>query len=115
TLHFGRIVDRSAQPERVIDEVVVALYRAPRSYTGEDVVEISCHGSMYILQEVIALCTRHGAAPAQPGAFTQRAFLNGRMDLTQAEAVADLIAGETEAAHRSAMHTLRGGFRKDLE
>jgi tRNA modification GTPase len=115
TLHFGRIVDRSAQPERVVDEVVVALYRAPRSYSGEDVVEISCHGSMYILQEVIALCTRHGASPAQPGAFTQRAFLNGRMDLTQAEAVADLIAGETEAAHRSAMHTLRGGFRKDLE
>jgi len=115
TLHFGRIVDRSVQPKRVVDEVVVGLYRAPKSYTGEDVVEISCHGSPYILQEVMALCIRHGAVPAQPGAFTMRAFLNGRIDLTQAEAVADLIAGESEAAHRSAMHDLRGGFRKDLE
>lgn len=115
TLHFGRIVDPETDGAQIVDEVVVSLYKGPKSYTGEDVVEISCHGSSYILQQVLALCIRHGAVPAKPGAFTQRAFLHGRMDLTQAEAVADLIASESAAAHTSAMHNLRGGFRKDLE
>ncbi|RYZ52542.1 MAG: tRNA uridine-5-carboxymethylaminomethyl(34) synthesis GTPase MnmE, partial [Sphingobacteriales bacterium] len=113
TIHFGRI---TAPPEgRIIDEVVVSLYKGPRSYTGEDVVEISCHGSSYILEEVIGLCAAQGAIIAKPGEFTQRAFLNGRMDLTQAEAVADLIASESSAAHQAAMHSLRGGFSQELK
>jgi len=115
TIHFGRIVDRSEADPRIVDEVVVSLYRGPRSYTGEDVVEISCHGSNYILEEVVSLCTREGAMIAKPGEFTQRAFLNGRMDLTQAEAVADLIASQSSAAHSAAMHNLRGGFSTDLK
>ncbi len=115
TLHFGQIIDPDASPARSLDEVVVSLFRGPRSYTGEDVVEISCHGSPYILEQVIGLCVRLGAIPAKPGEFTQRAFLHGRMDLTQAEAVADLIASESAAAHATALHNLRGGFRHDLE
>jgi len=111
TLHFGRIMDSA----KVVDEVVVSLYRAPKSYTGEDVVEISCHGSTYILEQVIWLCTQQGAVMAKPGAFTQRAFLNGKMDLTQAEAVADLIASQSSAAHHAAMHNLRGGFSSELK
>lgn len=110
TLHFGRILDGA----EVVDEVVVSLYRAPKSYTGEDVVEISAHGSSFILQRILALCLQQGASMAAPGAFTQRAFLNGKMDLTQSEAVADLIASESQAAHRAAMHQLRGGFSKEL-
>lgn len=110
TLHFGRIVDG----KELVDEVVVSLFKAPNSYTGEDIVEISCHGSNYILQRVIALCLDRGALPAQAGEFTQRAFLNGKMDLTQAEAVADLIAAESKAAQQTAMHQLRGGFSSDL-
>ncbi len=115
TLHFGRITDRSSGEVVVIDEVVVSLYRGPRSYTGEDITEISCHGSPYILQQVIDLCLREGAIIAKPGEFTQRAWLNGRLDLTQAEAVADLIASQSGAAHRAAMHQLRGGFSQDLK
>lgn len=111
TLHFGHIVDG----ETIVDEVVVSLYRAPKSYTGEDVVEFSCHGSNYILEQVIQLCIRNGASLAKPGEFTQRAFLNGKMDLTQAEAVADLIASQSSAAHHAAMHNLRGGFSSDLK
>jgi tRNA modification GTPase len=111
TIHFGRIMDGAS----VIDEVVVSLYKGPKSYTGEDVVEISCHGSNYILQKVIALCLEHGAQIAKPGEFTQRAFLNGRMDLTQAEAVADLIASQSGAAQQAAMHNLRGGFSEQLK
>lgn len=117
TLHFGRIVDTSntdAEPE-VIDEVVLSIFKNPRSYTGEDVVEISCHGSAYILQRILALCVDNGAKLAAAGEFTQRAFLNGRLDLTQAEAVADLIATEHAAAHKSAMHNLRGGFSAELK
>lgn len=110
TIHFGRIVSR----EQAIDEVVVSLYHAPKSYTGENVVEISCHGSNYILEQVIRLCTEHGAVMAKPGEFTQRAFLHGKLDLTQAEAVADLIASQGSAAHHAAMHNLRGGFSSDL-
>lgn len=115
TLHFGRIVEPgSAAGGGIVDEVVVALYRNPNSYTGEDIVEISCHGSPYILQRVIELCIQQGAVPAQPGEFTQRAFLNGKMDLTQAEAVGDLIAAESQAAQRTAMNQLRGGFSQAL-
>jgi tRNA modification GTPase len=110
TLHFGRITDVA----RVLDEVVVSLFRAPHSYTGQDVVEISCHGSAFILQQVIALCVRKGARMARPGEFTLRAFLEGKMDLAQAEAVADLIAGQGGAAHKAAMHNLAGGFSHDL-
>jgi tRNA modification GTPase len=115
TLHFGRIVEPgSAAGEGIVDEVVVGIYRNPNSYTGEDIVEISCHGSPYILQRVIELCLQAGALPAQPGEFTQRAFLNGKMDLTQAEAVGDLIAAESQAAQRTAMNQLRGGFSQAL-
>lgn len=110
TLHFGRIVNQ----QTTVDEVVVSLYKGPRSYTGQDVTEISCHGSTYILQQVVALCIAHGARMAQPGEFTMRAYLAGRLDLTQAEAVADLIASNSSTAHRAAMHNLRGGFSTDL-
>ncbi|GAA4466448.1 tRNA uridine-5-carboxymethylaminomethyl(34) synthesis GTPase MnmE [Nemorincola caseinilytica] len=110
TLHFGRIMDA----EVAVDEVVVSLYRAPRSYTGEEVAEISCHGSAYILQKVVTLCVGAGARPAQAGEFTMRAFLAGKLDLTQAEAVADLIASNSSSAHKAAMHNLRGGFSHDL-
>lgn len=111
TLHFGEIVNN----DEVIDEVLVALFKAPKSYTGEDVVEISCHASAYIIEKIIQLCIEHGAQLAMPGEFTQRAFLNGKMDLTQAEAVADLIASNAAAAHRAAMHNLKGGFKHVLD
>ncbi|MBS1615637.1 MAG: tRNA uridine-5-carboxymethylaminomethyl(34) synthesis GTPase MnmE, partial [Bacteroidetes bacterium] len=124
SLHFGRIVRRLPAPQaentdtesqEAIDEAVVSLFRAPHSYTGEDVVEISCHGSPYVLQTVLDLCVASGARPARAGEFTQRAFLNGRLDLTQAEAVADLIAAESKAAQQTALHQLRGGFSADLK
>jgi tRNA modification GTPase len=111
TIHFGKIIDE----DKIIDEVVVSLYKGPKSYTGEDVVEISCHGSQYVLQQVIDLCVKNGAQMAKPGEFTQRAFLNGKLDLTQAEAVADLIASQSGAAHQAAMHNLRGGFSEELK
>jgi len=111
TAHFGRIEDESG---RTLDEVLVTLFRAPKSYTGEDQVEISVHGSPYIQQEVLQLLLRRGARLAQPGEFTLRAFLNGKMDLSQAEAVADLIAGESEAAHSVALRQLRGGFKSEI-
>jgi len=111
TLHFGKI----AYGSKIIDEVVVSLYTGPKSYTGEDVVEISCHGSNYVLEQVINLCVRDGARMAKPGEFTLRAFLNGKLDLTQAEAVADLIASQSGAAHKAALHNLRGGFSEDLK
>jgi len=110
TLHFGTLRDGTA----ILDEVVVALFCKPHSYTTDDVVEISCHGSPYILQEVIQLFIRKGARLAKPGEFTMRAFLNGRMDLSQAEAVADLIASESESAHQIAMKQMRGGFSKQI-
>ncbi len=122
TVHFGHILRRPASGEsaagndgvEAVDEVVVTLFRGPHSYTGEDVVEISCHGSPYILKTVLELCLEQGARAAQPGEFTQRAFLHGKMDLTQAEAVADLIAAETKAAQQTALHQLRGGFSANL-
>jgi tRNA modification GTPase len=111
TLHVGLLKNG---PE-VLDEVVVSIYRAPSSYTGEDVVEISCHGSTLIEERILSACTEHGARLARAGEFTQRAFLKGKMDLTQAEAVADLIASHSEAARVSALHTIRGGFADDLK
>lgn len=111
TLHFGKIKDG----EQVIDEVVVSLYKGPKSYTGEDVVEISCHGSDYVLKQALHLCMQHGARMAKPGEFTLRAFLKGKLDLTQAEAVADLIASQSGSAHKAAIHNLRGGFSEDLK
>lgn len=106
TLHIGYL----KQAGEILDEVVVALYRAPRSYTGEEVVEISCHGSPYILQRVLTACIDGGARLARPGEFTQRAFLKGKLDLVQAEAVADLIASQTDAASKAALNAMRGGF-----
>lgn len=110
TLHVGWLV----QDGQRIDEVVVSLYRAPKSYTGEEVVEISGHGSPYVLQRIIDLFVQQGIRMAKPGEFTLRAFLNSKMDLAQAEAVADVIASQTEAAHRTSLHQMRGGFSKTL-
>lgn len=110
TLHVGWL----KQQGQIIDEVVVSLFRAPKSFTGEDVVEISCHGSPYILQQTIDACMALGARLAKPGEFTQRAFLNGKMDLAQAEAVADVIASQTAAAQQAALHQMRGGFSHEL-
>lgn len=110
TLTFGRIMDG----EEIIDEVLVSIFRAPHSYTGEESVEISCHGSAYILQRVLQLLIGAGARLAHPGEFTQRAFLNGKMDLSQAEAVADLIASTSAASHRLAMNQMRGEFSREL-
>lgn len=110
TLTFGRI----CKGEEVIDEVLVSLFRSPHSYTGEDSTEITCHGSSYILQQVMQLLIGNGCRMAQPGEYTQRAFLNGKMDLSQAEAVADLIASSSAATHRLAMSQMRGGFSKEL-
>ncbi len=112
TIHFGTI---RAEDDRVLDEVLASIFRGPRSYTGEDVVEFSCHGSTFILNEVMALLLRRGARLAKPGEFTQRAFLNGRMDLSQAEAVADLIASESASAHAIAMQQMRGGFSSEIK
>src|SRR5450755_658967 len=111
TLHVGLL----KMGDEILDEVVVSIYRAPRSYTGEDVVEISCHGSTFIEEKILSACAKHGARMARAGEFTQRAFLKGKMDLTQAEAVADLIASHSEAARLSALHTMRGGFSHDLK
>lgn len=112
TLHFGSIRD---EQNRLLDEVVVSLFVGPHSYTGEHVVEVSCHGSPYIIQQLIQLFVRQGARLAQPGEFTLRAFLNGRMDLSQAEAVADLIASSSEAAHNLALQQMRGGFSNEIK
>lgn len=100
---------------QVLDEVVLSLFKAPRSYTGEDVIEISCHGSPFIQEQVIQAITKQGARMAKPGEFTQRAFLNGKLDLAQAESVADLIASNTEASRKTALHNMRGGFSSDLK
>ncbi|MGZ3852782.1 MAG: tRNA uridine-5-carboxymethylaminomethyl(34) synthesis GTPase MnmE [Flavisolibacter sp.] len=111
TLHVGLIV-HDGKP---LDEVVVSLFKGPRSYTGEDVIEISCHGSPYIQQQVINACVEAGARLAKPGEFTQRAFLNGKLDLSQAEAVADLIASNTAASHKTALNNIRGKFSQALK
>ncbi|MBR5064230.1 MAG: tRNA uridine-5-carboxymethylaminomethyl(34) synthesis GTPase MnmE, partial [Bacteroidales bacterium] len=109
-----RIVISSEVEKSLLDEVLVSVFRAPHSYTGEDSVEISTHASAYIVQELIGLLLKAGARFAQPGEFTRRAFLNGKMDLAQAEAVADVIASNTSASHRVAMNQLKGGFSKEL-
>lgn len=111
TLHVGYLVNE----KKVLDEVVVSLFKSPRSYTGEDVVEISCHGSPYIHQQVLDACIEKGARLAKPGEFTQRAFLNGKLDLSQAEAVADLIASNTSASHKTAINNIRGKFSEALK
>lgn len=106
SIHVGLLKDG----ENVLDEVVVSLFKNPKSYTGEDVIEISCHGSPFIQEQVINTLVKYGARLAKPGEFTQRAFLKGKLDLTQAEAVADLIASNTEASQKTALHNIRGGF-----
>jgi len=111
SLHVGFIREN----EKILDEVVVSIYKTPRSYTGEDLVEISGHGSPYVLQQIINACIKKGARLAKPGEFTQRAFLNGKMDLTQAEAVADLIASNTASSQKAALHNIRGGFSNQLK
>jgi tRNA modification GTPase len=111
TLHVGILEHNN----KAIDEVVVSIYKAPRSYTGENSVEFSCHGSPFIHQQIIDACIDKGARLAKPGEFTQRAFINGKLDLAQAEAVADLIASNTSASHKTALHNIRGGFSQALK
>lgn len=106
TIHFGKIVSH----KEMIDEVLVSIFKNPHSYTGENVVEISCHGSPFIIKKIIEICCENGAIPAKPGEFTMRAFLNGKLDLSQAEAVADIIASENKAQHEMAFHQMRGGY-----
>ncbi len=110
TLHVGLLKN----DKEALDEVVISLYKAPKSYTGEDVVEVSCHGSPFIQEKIIQAFIEKGARLAKPGEFTLRAFLNGKMDLTQAEAVADLIASNTEASRKTALQNIRGGFSQEL-
>src|SRR6478609_8486974 len=110
TIHVGFLQANN----QVLDEVVLSLFKGPKSYTGEDVIEISCHGSPFIQENIIKAITAQGVRVAKPGEFTQRAFLNGKLDLTQAEAVADLIASNTEASRKTALHSMRGGFSSDL-
>ena len=111
TVHLGHIVDGN----RYIDEVLVTLFKGPHSYTGEDVMEISCHGSPYIQQQILQLFLRNGCRAADAGEFTLRAFLNGKLDLSQAEAVADLIASDNEAGHQVALQQMRGGFSNEIK
>ena len=128
TIHYGHIINKTSnlksplgfaawhrqETSNLVDEVMVSIFRAPHSYTGEDSVEISCHGSRYILNKVLALLIENGCRQAGPGEFTQRAYLNGKMDLSQAEAVADLIASTNQATHKIAMSHLRGHFSSKL-
>src|ERR1700722_4810911 len=111
TLHVGFLKEE----EKVLDEVVISLFHNPKSYTGEDVIEISCHGSFYIQQQIIQAILNKGARLAKPGEFTQRAFLNGKLDLTQAESVADLIASNTEDSLKTALQNMRGRFSNELK
>lgn len=110
TLHFGQLMDNN----EIVDEVIISIYKSPNSYTGEDAIEISCHGSVYIQQRVLQLLLKNDIKLALPGEFTQRAFLNGKMDLSQAEAVADLIASSSAASHKIAINQIRGGFSEEL-
>ncbi|WP_291106812.1 tRNA uridine-5-carboxymethylaminomethyl(34) synthesis GTPase MnmE [Flavobacterium sp. UBA6195] len=110
TIHLGHIVDNG----KVYDQVLLSIFKGPNSYTGENVIEISCHGSTFIQQQIIQLLLRRGAKMAQAGEFTLRAFLNGKLDLSQAEAVADLIASDNEASHQIAMQQMRGGFSNEI-
>ena len=110
TLHLGHIIDTN----KTLDEVLVSIFKGPHSYTGENTIEISCHGSTYIQQQIIQLLLRKGCRMANPGEFTLRAFLNGKLDLSQAEAVADLISSDNEASHQIAMQQMRGGFSNEI-
>lgn len=110
TIHLGHIVEEG----KVFDQVLLSIFKNPHSYTGEDVIEISCHGSTYIQQQIIQLLLRKGCRMAQAGEFTLRAFLNGKLDLSQAEAVADLISSDNEASHQIAMQQMRGGFSNEI-
>lgn len=111
TIHYGHITDSG----KILDEVMVSIFHSPKSFTTENIVEISCHGSPYIAEQIIQLFVRHGARVANPGEFTLRAFMNGRIDLTQAEAVADLISSNSQASHQVAIKQMRGGFAQDLK
>ena len=111
TIHVGLLKDGS----EVIDEVVLSLFKGPKSYTGEDTIEISGHGSPFVQEQIINACVKYGARIAKPGEFTQRSFLNGKMDLTQAESVADLIAANTKASQKTALQNIRGGFSNELQ
>ena len=111
TIHLGDIISNNS----IVDEVLVSIFRGPNSYTGEDVIEISCHGSPYIQQQIMKILIEKGAQTAKPGEFTLRAFLNGKMDLSQAEAVADLISSENEASHQLAIQQMRGGFSSEIK
>lgn len=111
TIHFGTIRDQ----DEIIDEVLVSVFKGPNSYTKEDVIEISCHGSGFIIQQMLQLIVKNGARLAKPGEFTQKAFLNGRFDLAQAEAVADLIASENHAMQQTALNQMRGGFSQEIK
>ena len=120
TAHFGTLRERTNQSDvlaadGIIDEVLVTVFRSPKSFTKEDLVEISCHGSEFIIQQILRRLTQEGVRLARPGEFTQRAFLNGQFDLVQAEAVADLIASDSDASHRAALTQLRGGFSRQLK
>ena len=115
SIHYGQIVQKTSDnTSRIIDDVLISVFRSPHSYTGEDAIEISCHGSRYILETILSLLVDKGCLMAQPGEFTQRAFLNGKMDLTQAEAVADLIASSNASQHRIAINQMRGGITSRL-
>ncbi len=111
TIHFGTVRDQ----DKVLDEVLISLFKAPSSFTKENVVEISCHGSNYVIRQIIQLLIRKGARPAKPGEFTKRAFMNGQFDLAQAEAVADLINADSEASHQAALNQMRGGFSEEIK
>lgn len=112
TIHFGKIIDTNQQ---LIDEVVISIYKAPHSFTGENTVEISCHGSPYIIEKIINLSLTNGAVLAKAGEYTQRAFMNGKLDLSQAEAVADIIASENESQHRIAFQQMRGNYSDKIK
>ncbi|MBK5284659.1 MAG: tRNA uridine-5-carboxymethylaminomethyl(34) synthesis GTPase MnmE, partial [Bacteroidia bacterium] len=110
TVHFGNIY----KGDVLLDEVLLTVFRSPNSYTSEDVIEISCHGSTFIQQKIIHLAIRHGARLAREGEFTLRAFLNGKLDLSQSEAVADLVSSDSDASHRLAMSQMRGGYSAEI-
>ena len=111
TIHYGFIKDR----EETIDEVLVSVMRAPRTFTGEDTVEINCHGGTFVVRKVLETVIKNGARPAEPGEFTKRAFLNGKMDLSQAEAVIDVITSQNEYALKSSMSQLKGSVKRKIE
>ncbi len=110
--YFGRLITENNQ---VIDEVIVYIFRAPKSYTGEDIIEISCHSNLFIIEEILQLFIQNGCRTAKPGEFTQRAFLNGKMDLTQAEAVADIISSKSKAGVKNSLLFLEGGLSKKIK